>query len=102
MPHTFIALAFATLLAGQSGTAAEAAAAETTATEVPPTPAARHAAETVRTADADEKVTCRNERAVGSKMITRVCKTAAQRKQDTQQARDTLQNGRGINTLRGD
>jgi hypothetical protein len=32
-------------------------------------------------------------------MITRVCKSGAQRKADAQQARDAMQSGRGINSL---
>lgn len=90
MTNTFlIALALSGLMSGQSGTApqaAPAAASETTAIS-------KHASETVRTSDADEKVTCRNERKVGSNMITRVCKSAAERNRDTQQARDALQSG---------
>ena len=98
MTNTFlIALALSGLMSGQSGTAPQAAPAA--APEATTIVGSKHASETVRTSDADEKVTCRNERKVGSNMITRVCKSGAQRKADAQQARDAMQSGRGINSL---
>lgn len=89
-----IAFVLSGLMSGQSGTAPQAApaAAPETTTMV----GGKHASETVRTSDADEKVTCRNERSVGSNMIKRVCKTAAQRRTDAQNARDAMQSGRGM------
>ena len=98
MTNTFlIAFALSGLMSGQSGTAPQAAPAA--APEATTIVGSKHASETVRTSDADEKVTCRNERKVGSNMITRVCKSGAQRKADAQQARDAMQSGRGINSL---
>lgn len=94
MAHTIlIAVALASLMSGQSGTASQA---PTPAPESAVATGSKHASETVRTSDADEKVTCRNERKVGSNMITRVCRSAAQRKADAQQARDAMQSGRGM------
>ena len=96
MTHTIlIAFALSGLMSGQSGTAPQAAPAA--APEATTIVGSKHASETVRTSNSDEKVTCRNERAVGSNMITRVCKTAAQRRTDSQNARDAMQSGRGIN-----
>jgi hypothetical protein len=101
MPNTLlIAFAVVSLAAGQAGTAPAVApqpAASETTTII--TADSKHASETVRSSDADEKVVCRNERAVGSNMIKRVCKSAAERKRDTQAARDAMQSGRGINRL---
>ena len=95
MTHTIlIAFALSGLMSGQSGTAPQAAPAA--APEATTIVGSKHASETVRTSDADEKVTCRNERKVGSNMITRVCRSAAQRKADAQQARDAMQSGRGM------
>jgi hypothetical protein len=95
MAHTIlIAVALASMMSGQSGTASQAPAA---APESAVATGSKHASETVRTSDADEKITCRNERKVGSNMITRVCKTAGQRRADAQKARDAMQSGRGIN-----
>lgn len=95
MTHTIlIAFALSGLMSGQSGTAPQAA--TPAATPEAAIVGSKHASETVRTSDADEKVTCRNERKVGSNMITRVCKSAAQRKADTQQARDAMQSNRGM------
>lgn len=93
-----IAFALSGLMSGQSGTAPRAA---TPAAAPEPTTivGSKHAAETVSSTDVDEKITCRNERKVGSNMITRVCRTAAQRRADAQQARDAMQSGRGINSL---
>jgi len=106
MTNTFlIAFALSGLMSGQSGTAPQAApaavpqSAPAAAPEATTIVGSKHASETVRTSDADEKVTCRNERKVGSNMITRVCKSGAQRKADAQQARDAMQSGRGINSL---
>ena len=107
MTNTFlIALALSGLMSGQSGIAPQAApeaapqSAPAAAPEATTIAGTKHASETVRTNDADEKVICRNERKVGSNMITRVCKSGAQRKADAQQARDAMQSGsRGINSL---
>lgn len=102
MTHTIlIAFALSGLMSGQSGTAPQAAP-PAAAAEATTIVGSKHASETVRTSDADEKVTCRNERAVGSNMIKRVCKTAAERRKDTQQARDAMQSGgRSINRVLG-
>lgn len=91
MPTLLISLTLTALMAGQSGTASEAPA-PATAVGTAIATQSKHTTETVHGSDADEKVTCRNERQVGSNMIKRVCKSAAERKRDTQQARDVLQN----------
>lgn len=54
---------------------------------------------TASMADEGEKRTCRKERRTGSNMVTRVCRTASERRQDADAARDALRNGRSIDNL---
>src|SRR5688500_3352433 len=73
---------------------APAAAAQADAAH-PPVPANA----TARIADEGEKRICRKERRTGSNMVTRVCRTASERRKDADAARDALLNGRSIDNL---
>ena len=56
--------------------------------------------ETISTTDADDKVICRKVRSVGSNMVTRDCRTAAQRRKEAEEARDAMRNGgRSVSNL---
>jgi hypothetical protein len=85
------------------GLAAAQTSAPATPPQVEPAPVVQPAAqpsETISTTDADDKVICRKVRSVGSNMVTRDCRTAAQRRKEAEQARDAMRNsGRSINNL---
>lgn len=80
--------------AAQPAAPAAAAAAQADAAR-PPVPANP----TASTADEGEKRTCRKERRTGSNMVTRVCRTANERRKDADAARDALHNSRSIDNL---
>ena len=82
--------------------AAVVMAAAAQASSVEPTPveaAAPVASATVGSADADDKMVCRRERAIGSNMMTRDCRTVGQRRKEAADAREVLQNGRSVDDI---
>jgi len=99
MPALLVAavLALGAEPAGNTNNPSPAAAADSAPAKAPDAPAPANTAATAR--DDDEKRTCRRERRTGSNMVTRVCRTASERRRDAEAARDALINGQSVDNL---
>ena len=72
---------------------------QATAAQATPQDAASQAGPASASSDDGEKIICRKERRTGTNMTARVCRSASQRRQDADAARDALHNGQSINNL---
>ena len=100
MTLSLIAAAVVGLAIGQAGAPAPAAQAQPAPTEQATPQPAEKPSEVLGSRDPDDKLICRKVRTVGSNMVSRDCRTAAQRRKEASDARDALNGGgRSLNNI---